>query len=166
MKYIITNKQYNLLMESSEEGEKLLRIPDFSLFVNNWDVLQAFLKSKGNPRYYIDGNLNLKYSNIESLGNLVRVKGNLNLWGSNIESLGNLVRVDGWIELAKSKIESLGNLEYVEDNLILFRSNIKSLGNLKYVGGDLDLRVTPLSKITTHEEIRAKVKVGELIFSS
>jgi hypothetical protein len=163
MKYIITNKQYNLLMESSEE-EKLLRIPDFSLFANNWDVLQAYLKSKGNPRYYIDGNLDLKNTDIESLGNLVGVEGSLNLFISKIKSLGNLKYVGGFLNLHDSKIESLGDLKYVGGFLNLHDSKIESLGNLEYVGGDLYLRNTPLSKITTKEEIRAKVKVGGDIY--
>jgi len=48
--------------------------------------------------------------------------------------------------------------------LDLMNTSIKSLGNLEYVGDYLDLRNTPLSKITTKEEIRAKVKVGGDIY--
>ena len=125
MKYIITKKQYNLILESSEE-EKLLKVPDLSFFANNWDVLQAYLKSEGNPRYYVDGNLDLR--------------------NSDITSLGNLIRVEGFLDLEET--------------------NIKSLGNLKYVGGYLHLVNTPLSKITTHEEIISKVGVEGNIYLS
>jgi hypothetical protein len=159
MRYLITNKQYNLLMESSEEEEKLLKVPELSFFANNWEILQAYLKSKGNPRYYIDGNLNLFGSDIKSLGNLVRVKGNLNLWGTNITSLGNLEYVGGDLDLFNTDIESLGNLVRVEGDLNLFKSKIESLGNLEYVGGYLGLKNTPLSKTTTKKEIRSKVDV-------
>jgi hypothetical protein len=163
MKYIITNKQYNLLMESSEE-EKLLRIPDFSLFANNWDVLQAYIKSKGNPRYYIDGNLDLHSSEIKSFGNLVRVEGNLVLSYAEIKSLGNLEYVGGNLLLYRSSIKSLGNLEYVGNLLNLRNTPIESLGKLEYVGGDLSLVNTPLSKTTTEEEIRSKVDVDGDIY--
>jgi hypothetical protein len=158
MKYIITNKQYNLLMESSDE-EKLLKVPDFSFFANDWDVLQAYLKSKGNPRYYIDGNVNLIESDIISLGNLVRVEGYLDLRSTNITSLGNLEYVGGDLDLFNTDIESLGNLVRVEGDLNLFKSKIESLGNLEYVGGYLGLKNTPLSKTTTKKEIRSKVDV-------
>jgi hypothetical protein len=145
MKYIITNKQYNLILESSEE-EKLLNVPDFSFFANDWNILQLYLKSEGNPRYYVDGNLNLQNLDIKSLGNLVGVEGNLNLWAS--------------------KIESLENLEFVGGYLYLINSRIKSLGNLEYVGGNLYLGNTLLPRITTKDEIRSKVNVvGNILFT-
>jgi hypothetical protein len=124
--------------------EKLLKVPDFSFFGNDWNILQAYLKSKGNPRYYIDGNLDLH--------------------SSEIKSLGNLVRVDGWIELAKSKIESLENLEYVGGWLNLKSSSIIDLGNLKYIGGGLDLRHTPLLSTITKKQVKSKISVNETIF--
>jgi hypothetical protein len=165
MKYIITDKQYNLLMESSEE-ENLFKIPDFSFFGYDWEILQAVLKRKGNPRYYVDGNLNLQNSGIESLGNLVGVEGNLNLYKSKIESLENLEFVGGYLVLNSSNIKSLGNLEYVGGNLHSDSSRIESLGNLKYVGGDLNLGNTLIPRITTKEEIKSKINVvGNIYFA-
>jgi hypothetical protein len=179
MKYIITNKQYNLILESYLE-ENLLKVPELSFFANDWEILQVVLKRKGNPKYYIDGDLNLKDSDIESLGNLVRVEGDLELKSVKIKTFEDLVRVDGNLDLIGldmksfgslkyvggnvslflTSTDSVGDLEYVEGNLDLGHTQINSLGNLKYVGGDLDLVRTPLAWRTTKNEIKSKVKVG------
>ena len=163
MKYLITNKQFNLLMESTED--KILMLPNPER-IGGWHILQQLLEKKGNPRYGIRGDLDLRGVYIESLGNLERVEGNLVLFRSSIKSLGNLKYVGGYLKLhGASHIQSLGNLEYVEGDLVLFRSSIESLGNLEYVGGNLDLRLTPLSKTTTKEEIKSKVNVvGKIYF--
>ena len=136
MKYLITNKQFNLLMESNED--KILMLPDPER-IGGWHILQQILEKKGNPRYGI--------------------RGDLDLYNVSIESLGNLEYVGGFLNLAETSIKSLGNLEHVGGNLTLYYSPIESLGDLKHVGGNLDLRLTPLSKITTEEEIRSKVNV-------
>ena len=136
MKYLITNKQFNLLMESNED--KILMLPDQDR-IGGWNILQQLLEKKGNPRYGIRGDLNLR--------------------GSSVKSLGNLERVEGDLDLYDTSIKSLGNLEYVGGFLDLYGSYIKSLGNLEHVGGDLFLEYTPLSKTTTEKEIRSKIKV-------
>ena len=129
-----------------EQEEQILMIPGFRFFNNDWNILQKFLESQGNPRYSIGGDLNLR--------------------DSDVKSLGNLVRVDGDLDLAFCQnLESLGNLEYVGDGLNLFSSkNLQSLGNLKYVGGGLDLQYTPLSEKYTEKQIRDMVEVGRNIF--
>jgi hypothetical protein len=174
MRYIINERQYRLLTED----EDILRIP-FAVF-NDWDVLQKFLERRGNPPYMITDDLDLSYSDIESLGNLTSVGGFLNLYKSNLKSLGNLTSVGGSLILYESKIEDLGNLTSVGGNLILHGTKIEDLGNLtsvgKYlnlygtkiedlgnltsVGGNLILRNTPLSKKYSEEEIRSMVEVG------
>jgi hypothetical protein len=180
MKYIITEHQYKLL---TEQEEKVLRIP-FSAFDNNWDDLQKFLEKRGNPPYEITDDLDLRDTDIKSLGNLTSVGGYLNLHGTRIESIGNLTSVGGYLYLYNSDIQSLGNLTSVGGYLDLFKGKIKSLGNLTSVGGSLnlygvpieslgnlisvggslDLRNTPLSKKYTEEEIRSMVKVGGKIY--
>ena len=176
MKYIITEHQYKLLLEQDD----ILRIP-FAAFGNDWDVLQRFLNRRGNPPYMImdnldlrrtdieslgnltsvGGDLNLKHSEIESLGNLTSVGGGLNLFNSGIESLGNLTSVGGYLYLYESDIKSLGNLTSVGGSLNLFNSEIESFGNLISVGVSLNLYSTPLSrKYPTEEEIRSMVEVG------
>jgi hypothetical protein len=168
------------VLREQQEEEKLLKIPGFRFFNNDWDLLQKFLESQGNPRYSIGGDLDLGESDIESLGNLVRVEGDLNLYNClKLQSLGNLEYVGGDLDLSISNIESLGNLKYVDGNLDLYGTDIKSLGNLKYVygnldlsysdieslgslvrvSGDLDLLTTPLSEKYTEEKIRDMVEV-------
>ena len=136
--------------------EKLLKIP-YTVFNNNWDLLQQFLEGKGNPRYELIGDVDLagqKY--IFDLGNLFRVDGHLFLEKSSIQSLGNLFRVDGAFSLYKSPIQSLGNLEYVGGNLFLFNTPIESLGNLQYVGNTIYLSKN--HQIPEEQLIRFKIE--------
>jgi hypothetical protein len=70
MKIIISEAQHKRLFE---EEQKILHIPDIRIFGNDWDILQRFLESKGNPPYSLGGNLNLVGLKVESLGNLVSV---------------------------------------------------------------------------------------------
>ena len=131
-------------LNESEQEQKVLHIPSFKFFNNDWDLLQKFLERNGNPPYSIGGNLYLEDSSIESLGNLISVGGDLYLY--------------------KTPIKSLENLTSVGDDLDLEGTSIKSLGNLISVGGDLDLQGTPLSKMYTEEQIRQMVYVGGKLF--
>ena len=76
MKIAISESQYKRLFE---QEEYVLQIPSLEYFNNDWDLLQKYLKSKGNPLYSIDGSLNLFGTSIESLGNLTSVCGDLDL---------------------------------------------------------------------------------------
>ena len=160
MKYIISERQYNLL---TEQEEKVLRIP-FAAFGNDWDDLQLFLKHRGNPPYMITDDLDLSETNVKSLGNLTSVGGSFNWAYCNIKSLGNLTSVGGYLYLYKSKLESLGNLTSVGGGLYLFRSKTESLGNLTSVEGDLDLSETPLSREYSEEKIRSIIEVGGQVY--
>ncbi len=134
MKYIITEQQYNLLLEEDKE-QKVLELPGIEYF-GSWDILQKFLEKRGNPPYGIDGDLDLSDSDIKSLGNLIYVSGNVNLKYSNIKSLGNLKYVKGDLFLEGTKIETLGNLEEVGGVLEFNGSKyIKTLGKLKKLAG-------------------------------
>ena len=141
MKIIISESQHRRLFE---EQQQVLQIPSLRVFDNDWNQLQKFLKSKGNPPYSIGGNLYLEDSSIESLGNLISVEGDLYLYNTPIKSLGNLTSVG--------------------DDLDLQGTSIRSLGNLISVGGDLDLHGTPLSMMYTKEQIGQMVYVGNKIF--
>ena len=119
--------------------EKLLKIP-YTVFNDNWNLLQQFLERRGNPKYGIVGDVNLYLrKDIFDLGNLVRVYGYLDLEDSPIKSLGPLEYVGGHLILRATPIESLGNLVLVEYDLDLRSTPIQSLGNLKYVGGTIYL---------------------------
>ena len=85
----------------------------------------------------------------------------MNLRESQIESLGNLTSVGGYLDLYWTQIESLGDLTSVGGYLNLSRTPFKSFGNLISVGGDL--YGSPISKKYTEEEIRQMVDVrGEI----
>jgi hypothetical protein len=139
MKIIITESQYNRILKEEEE-QKVLHIPSLKFFNDDWNLLQKFLKSKGNPPYSIGGDLYLIGKAIKSLGNLQSVGGSLYLPNTPIEFLGNLTSVGGWLVLRGTPIESLGNLQSV--------------------GGYLDLIRTPLSKKYTRKDIRKMVDVA------
>jgi len=163
MKIIITESQYKRILKEEKE-QKVLRIPSFKFFNNDWDLLQKFLERNGNPPYSIGGDLDLYNTPIESLGNLLSVGGDLNLFETPIESLGNLISVGVTLDLRGTPIESLGNLISVGGNLDLRYTLIESLGNLESVGGNVFLKETPLSKMYTKEQIREMVNVGGEIY--
>ena len=139
MKFIITESQHKRLFE---EEQKVLRIPDFKIFGKDWDALQRFLESKGNPPYSLGGNLDLLGLKVESLGNLVSVEGDIYASETPLKSLGSLTSVGGLMNLNNTPIESLGNLTYVGGDLFLINTpmsnkwlQIKQMINK--VGGDI-----------------------------
>ena len=158
MKIVISESQYKRLIEAEEE-QKVLRIPSLKFFNDNWFQLQEFLEKKGNPPYSIGGNLDLRKTPIESLGNLQSVGGDLDLRDTSIEFLENLTSVGGDLDLYNTPIKSLGNLTSVGGYLDLQVTYIESLGNLQSVGGDLYLYETPISEKYSEEEIRQMVNV-------
>lgn len=104
MKIVISESQYKRLIETEEE-EKVLHIPSMKFFNDDWDLLQKFLKLKGNPPYSIGGDLYLEGTRIESLGNLQSVGGSLYLGNTPIskkyseEEIRQIVNVGGKIYL-------------------------------------------------------------------
>ena len=156
MKYIITEDQLDRIKDD------ILKVP-YSVFNNNWNVLQKFLSKRNYPPYILVDDVDLRNSNIESLGSLIEVRGDLYLTDTPIQSLGNLTSVGGRLNLYRTPIESLGNLTSVGGRLNLRYTSIQSLGNLTSVGGDLHLGKTPISKKYSEEEIRQMVDVvGEI----
>ena len=105
----------NILIISAD----FISLPDLKIFGNDWDVLQRFLESKGNPLYSLGGNLNLVGLNVESLGNLVSVQDDLYAYDTPLKSLGKLTSVGGLMDLSNTPIESLGNLSFVGGSLVL-----------------------------------------------
>ncbi len=141
MKIIISEAQHKRLFE---EEQKVLHIPDFKLFGNDWDILQRFLETKGNPPYSLGGNLNLVGLEVETLGNLVSVEGDIYAYDTPLKSLGNLTSVGGLMDLSNTQIESLGNLSFV--------------------GGDLILNDTPISRKYSEKEIYKDIHVVGYIY--
>jgi len=116
MKIIITESQYKKIME---EELSVLHIPSLKYFNNDWNSLQEYLESEGNPPYSIGGNLNLVGLEVESLGNLVSVEHDLYAYDTPLKSLGSLTSVGGLMDLSNTQIESLGNLSFVGGSLVL-----------------------------------------------
>ena len=116
MDYLITETQLKVIVE---EEQKVLNIPDFKIFGNDWDALQRFLESKGYPLYSLGGNLNLVGLEVESLGNLVSVQHDLYAYDTPLKSLGKLTSVGGLMDLSNTQIESLGDLSFVGGSLVL-----------------------------------------------
>ena len=104
MKIVITENQYKRLIEAEEE-QKILKLPSMEFFNKDWFLLQKFLEKKGNPPYSIGGDLDLRRTPIESLGNLISVGGVLNLYDTPIsenyseEEIRQMVNVEGDIYL-------------------------------------------------------------------
>ena len=181
MKLKITDKEKKDILEQYQD-EKILSIPGFFFFNDDWNLLMSFLNKRGNPKWKMMGNLELsRNKDVTTLNNLVSVEGYLDLYGSPITTLENLQSVGGYLDLRYSKIESLGNLQsVVGGGLYLIGTPLTTLGNLQSVGGDLylrgtpitslgnlesvggwfNLRETPISKKYTKEEIRQMVNVG------
>ena len=109
MKYIISERQYKLLVKEQEE---ILYIPSVELF-GGWEMLQKYLEKKGNPLYSIGGDLDLRNLDIKSLGNLTSVGGYLDLRNSKIESLGNLTSVGEDLNLIETPLSK----KYSEDEI-------------------------------------------------
>jgi hypothetical protein len=116
MKIIISESQHRRLFE---EEQKVLHIPDIRIFGDDWDNLQRFLESKGNPPYSLGGNLDLVGLKVESLGNLVSVEHDLYAYDTPLKSLGSLTSVGGLMDISNTQIESLGNLSFVGGSLVL-----------------------------------------------
>jgi hypothetical protein len=66
-------------------------------------------------------------------------EGDLDLRGTHIEDLGDLESVSGHLCLDETPIRNLGNLKTVGGYLFLGNTKIQSLQNLEEVGGDLDI---------------------------
>ena len=111
MKIVISESQYNRLIEAEEE-QKVLQIPSLKFFNDDWFLLQEFLEKKGNPPYSLGGDLDLGGKPVKSLGNLQSVGGELDLRVTPIKSLGNLQSVGESLYLSKTPIKSLGNLQW------------------------------------------------------
>jgi len=150
MKIIISESQHRRLFE---EEQKVLHIPDIRIFGDDWDNLQRFLESKGNPPYSLGGNLNLVGLEVESLGNLVSVQHDLYAYDTPLKSLGSLTSVGGLMDISNTQIESLGNLSFVGGSLVL--------KGIPLFGKD----VTPRSLERQAEILRRKVYVkGNILY--
>ena len=177
MKIIISERQLRQIIESENKiSDKKLKMyketidelgVDMAVVMLNkelWEFIEMGLIES------YDGDLNLTYIPIKSLGNLKKVGGELNLRNTDIETLGSLEEVGGELLLNNIPIESLGNLKSVGDNLNLRYTPIKSLGNLKSVGGYLDLSNSKIEILGNLESVGGylslkRTPLGEILKS-
>ena len=115
MKIVISESQYQRLIEDKEEEQKVLRIPSLKFFNDDWFQLQEFLETKGNPPYSIGGSLDLRRTPIKSLENLQSVGDFLSLQGTPIESLGNLQSVGENLYLIGTPLSKMYNEKQIRE---------------------------------------------------
>jgi hypothetical protein len=98
----------------------------------------------------INGDLYLKETNVESLGELTNVNGRLSLWNcEKLKDLGKLKTVSGLLDLRFCpELVTLGNLEYCRGIRLFGCENLKDLGKLKIIEiEELDSILTRLSEM-------------------
>ena len=154
MKIIINESQLRLIVENENKGENLIDftgVYESGVSPNKWDDIFLLLKEKKERKgdktydgYYID-----EY---------------VELYDSDVTELKYLVKLGDTLDLFRTPIKSLPMLSYVGGSLDLYGSQIKSLPDGLSVGGFLDLGDTPLSEVTTIEELRDTIKVKKSIF--
>jgi len=138
--------------------EEIFSLPPLAVFDNNYQTVLEFMDTLGNPKFKIAGNVYLSNSNINSLGNLVKVEGYLSLKYTNITSLPDNLHVGTSLYLSDTKITSLPDNLHVGVSLFLTNTKITSLPDNLKVGGDLNLQFTPLSDKYSKEEIRKMIE--------
>jgi hypothetical protein len=146
MKVIINEEQLRQIIES-EGGNNLFTIP------------AHFLKSKLNA--IVDNYKKKKdYDGLRVMGNL-----NLEKLPSDVvqKILNELIEVDGYLYIRRRDIESLGKLKRVKGSLgVTGCRKLESFGNLESVGGDLNIGLTPLAKLSD-EKIKNQIEIkGEI----
>ena len=161
MKYIITEDQLEKIKNSFVKLK-------FDTFGNNWALLQHYIKKKGIDSYSLVGDLDLSdRKDIVTLGPIIELVGNLVLRYSSIENLGDLKIVGGKVNISGTPIRNLGGLSYIGDDLVATESKLISLGELNYVGKDMWLKKTPFSKKANwdvRDNLRKKMIVLGSIF--
>jgi hypothetical protein len=126
----------------------------------------------------VDGDLDLRFTNITFLPSDIQVKGDLDLRNSSIKSLPSDIEVGRNLILINSQIEKLPDnltvngylwLDYcknlqelpnglkVKNDLDLRNTNITSLPSDLEVGGNLILYRTPIADMYTKEQIRKMI---------
>lgn len=165
MKIIITERQLKLITES-ESKKKLLNVPT-DLLYSKWEPIINNYRKKGFDGIKLKGDVNF-YSIAfmdfnEVFEHIIEVDGNMDLRRSSIESLGNLESVNGYLDLGYcEKLVSLGNLKYVDGSLTLKNTNITTLDNLEYVGHYLQLSETPIRDFSKLKYVGGYVSLREV----
>ena len=143
-----------------EETEEVFEIPSINFFPDGVEGLKKLIEDKNIKRWSLDDDLDLSdyEGDLTWLKGLVYIEGSLDLRFTQIESLGNLESVNRGLNLFGTRIKSLGNLQLVGGYLNLKSTTITSFGDLEFVGGDLWLNKF-LSERYTDKEIKKMIDV-------
>jgi hypothetical protein len=129
------------------EKEENRKTPIFWKILNNEPIEQDDL--------IVNGDINMEYSNIESLPEGLYVNGDLSLFGSEIKSLPKDLYVSENLYVGYcDNITSLPEGLYVGGNLSIAKTNISSLPKGLKVDGFLFIRYTPLVDFSDEELIK------------
>ena len=104
----------------------------------------------------VGGNINLRYSNIQDLGELSRVGGDLNLRDTEVSSLGNLKYIGGNLFLPKRLIDL--NLESIEIKGAISYWNDKKDSKIENLKNDLEWSFQEYFSDIHSKEIERKKK--------
>ena len=103
----------------------------------------------------VNGDINMEYSDVESLPEGLYVNGDLSLFGSEIKSLPKDLYVSENLSVGYcDNITSLPEGLYVGGNLSIAKTNISSLPKGLKVEGFLFIRYTPLVNFSDEELIK------------
>ena len=102
-----------------------------------------------------DGNLNLSYTDVQTLPDNLTVGGGLDLRNTQIQTLPDNLTVCGWLDLSGTQIQTLPDNLTVGGGLCLRNTQIQTLPDNLTVGGWLDLSG---SRIKNKEKELQKVK--------
>lgn len=110
---------------------------------------------------YINGNADLRNSQVNSLPNLILVKGALNIANSKIVSMPNLTYVGLFANFADSKIKEVPKLKSVGHDIILIDSQVKSIPNLEVIGRDADFDEVKIEDLPKLKKIGRNANFGK-----
>jgi len=129
------------------ENEENRKTPIFWKILNNEPIEQDDL--------IVNGDINMEYSNIESLPEGLHINGDFSLFGSEIKSLPKDLYVGENLSVGYcDNLTSLPEGLYVGGNLSLAGTNITSLPKGLKVDGFLFIRFTPLVNFSDEELIK------------
>ena len=155
----ISSKKQELITKYQEQAKHILSkwFPN----QNDEEALKDFTDSisfdESDQRVIINGNLNLRGSNISYFPELIKtISGDVDLVDTQLTSLNSLEEVGGELDLGGvSSLTSMSRLRKVGEHAWLSNTQLTSLNSLEEVGGGLYLR--GVSSLTSMNSLR---KVG------
>ena len=141
-----------VLLEQEEENNRRIfnKNPEYfktileNVFRNDSEKLTRVF-NKQYDKVIINGDLDLRDTQIQSLPDNLHVGGSLYLQGTPIQSLPDNLHVGGSLYLRGTPIQSLPDNLHVEGDLFLGKTPIQSLPNNLDVKGTIYIKGTPLN---------------------